>query len=121
MPYTIEVDHETQVLAVVYSGRVTLADRIRAINEYLPKLPNRNDIKVVGDFRSATIDMSDEELIQLGNYVCTLEESRNARIALIYRKDEFPQSLMEGIVFLSGTTIASFDSGREALDWLVNY
>lgn len=121
MPYIIQVNHETQVLTVVYSGRVTLAERICAINDYLPKLPNRNDIKVMGDFRNARIDMSDEELIQLGNYICTLDESRDARIALIYRKNEFPQSLMEGIVFLHGTTIASFDSEREALDWLVNY
>jgi hypothetical protein len=116
MPYKISKLESSAIITVIYSGEVSLEQRMALITDLsIEHIQNANP-KILIDARSLLTSMTETEQKIWGNFIASREEFLNASVALIINP-EINRTAIEQSQSL-GHVIQQFDNEKDALNWL---
>ncbi len=118
MPYTIEYDAQTAVVAVIYRDDVPLNDRLRAVEEVCSAYSCQKPLRILVNVRELDMQLTYEEQKYFGQYLANHADLRNARVAVLHRAGTNPNWVVDSFAFMNGYLLAQFDKRSEAELWL---
>ena len=118
MGFSIKFDKLNEVVHVVYSGIVSLNERMQAVQEVCDSYRNFTPLKILVNVCDLEMHLSFDEQQSFGRYLASHEGLANARVAVLYRAGHNPNMIVDTSAFLNGYLLAPFDDTKEAESWL---
>lgn len=120
MPYTVSVDHEHQLIEVVYSGQITISTRVCAMEDGAVLLESHCYSRVLVDLREA---VTAAEPLNLGNSFATrmaqTPRVRDSRMAYLMLPHQHSNRLIEIMASARHLSLDHFTDRAAALAWLL--
>lgn len=115
--FKLDVDHE--IVEAEYTGIVTFEERMKAIEEGVAILMDREYPRIIVNLIAAEMQLSPEEKITLAQYVSEQHALINAKTAFLIRceqteREEVDQAVLRAEEFDSRV----FYSRSQAIEWL---
>jgi hypothetical protein len=105
----------------VYSGIVSLDERIQAVQEVCESYGNCMPYRILINFCDLEMHMSFDEQQTFGRYLGNHQGLTNARVAVLFQRGHNPNVIIDTSAYLSGYLIAQFDDKQKAEYWLALY
>ena len=102
----------------MYSGTVSLNERIQAVQEVCDSYRNFMPLKILVNVCDLEMHLSIDEQQSFGRYLASHEGLANARVAVLYQTGHNPNIIVDSSAFLNGYLLAAFDDAKEAELWL---
>lgn len=117
-PYTITHNKQSGIIHLVYTGCISLQDKLAAIDELIEQFSKIGFLKVLVDVRGAVVRLSEVELEAFGKYLASLKEFSNAKTAVLHSGNLDSTFLVKTITFNHWLMIAQFTDVNKAILWL---
>ena len=115
MPYKIDVLEESEIVEVIYSGDITLDERITVVHILCCEFNLFDRFKLLINSTKTKQKMSAVEQEIFGKFIATKEEFKGARVAVL-QPQKMEILLDEAQKY--GYQIRNFVSYDDALNWL---
>lgn len=120
MSFTVTVEPQHQLVRVVYSGTITIAERHAAVQEALR-------VQAPVQYRRLLIDLSAAspaaEALGLSNSFATVLATtpviRDSRLAYVVNPHDHGNRLIENLASARHVAVRRFHDSQSALDWLL--
>lgn len=120
MPFKIEEVQHLGIIKIIYSGVVTLDERVNVVHALCVDYYDSSRLKICIDGRLIEHAISAAEQEVFGAYVASREELKDALVALIVNDGQIMNSGIFEKSSKLGHHIAVFDNENDALRWLVS-
>jgi hypothetical protein len=120
MTYTVRFDENLEIVYVIYSGEVSLDERMQAVKEVCTTYAEFMPLKILVDVRDLVIQMSFREQRSFGEFLSVYSGLMNARVAVLHKPSHNPNVLIDTIAFNNGYKLAEFNETADAEGWLTN-
>lgn len=120
MGYEIEFDDASKIVTVKYTGRVSLNERLSAVEEVSASYSHLNPLRILIDVVSLDMQLSYKEQKNFGTYLATNRRLKNARVAVFHQANNNPNVFVDSTAFLNGYQLAQFDNEKGAHSWLMD-
>lgn len=120
MTYTLDFDEDFEIVRVIYSGEVSLDERMRAVKDVCSTYAEFMPLKILVDVRNLVIHMSFQEQRSFGEFLSVYSGLTNARVAVLHKSSHNPNVLIDTIAFNNGYKLAEFNDAADAKNWLIN-
>jgi hypothetical protein len=118
MTYSIELDEESKILTLKYTGSVSLESRLSAINDICTSYSHLNPLRILVDVIDLNMQLSYEEQTYFGKYLAANKYLVNAKAAVFHEKNNNPNLIIDTTAFINGYHLVQFDNKKEAQSWL---
>lgn len=120
MAHIIEHDDKKKITYLVYLSEINLDQRIGIVTELCNMLRDNGSQKILIDARRLQCSMTPVEQGIWGNFVCGLEELKNAWVAVVYSEDAEINSLSIQQAAKAGHKVIKFTDIQDAENWLMS-
>ncbi|MBU2880925.1 hypothetical protein KO525_15800 [Psychrosphaera sp. B3R10] len=120
MPFKIESVRHLGVLKVIYSGAVTLDERINVVHSLCVDHYDSTRFRIYIDARLVDYQLSVAEQEVFGAYIASREEFKDALVAVVVNDGQVKNKNIITKSSKSGQIINIFDNEDDALQWLVS-
>ena len=119
MAYKIEHDALSDIVSVIYSGKVGLESRIHAVEDVCKAYVHLKPLKILVDVRELIMDLYLNEQEAFGEYLANHYGLTNARVAVLHVTDFNPNAVIDACAHHNGYKIAQFATPEDAGAWLL--
>lgn len=116
--YAINFHEALEIVHVIYSGVVSLNERIQAVEDVCRSYSHLRPLKILVNVRELDMDLSIREQQKLGQFLATHPGLSNARVAVLHKKSHNPNLCVDISAFNFGYVLAQFINTKQAEQWL---
>lgn len=118
MSYVIHLDGSLNIVNVVYTGTVSLHNRMQAVERVCRNYSHLQPLKILVDVRELVMDLSFEEQQTFGKHLANHPGLASARVAVLHKRDFNPNVVIDDSAYNNGYLLAQFSSRTNAESWL---
>jgi hypothetical protein len=116
--YKINFVESINIIHVIYSGQVSLDDRVQAVNDVCNTYLALKPLKILVNVSDLVMGLSLQEQHRFGEYLASHPGLLNAKVAVVHKPDYNPNLLIDTCAFNNGYRLAEFNQVKEAELWL---
>ena len=119
MSFSINLDNISKIVHVVYTGAVSLEERMQAVQQVCDSYPGLTPLKILVNVCDLVMHLSFEEQDYFGRYLANHEGLAKARVAVLHGNDHNPNMIVDSTAFANGYMLAQFNGAKDAESWLL--
>ena len=119
MTYKIEHDALSDIVSVIYYGKVGLESRLHAVEDVCKDYGHLKPLKILVDVRELIMDLYLSEQDAFGEYLANHYGLTNARVAMLHVPSFNPNVVIDASAHQNGYKVSEFSSPEDAKAWLL--
>ena len=117
--YRIHFSEKDHIVHVIYQGRVSLDERIEAVNQVCSNYAYLRPLRALVNVLELEMCLTPQEQKAFGEFLALHPLLANAKVAVLHKPDYNPNLLIDAVAFNNGYRLAEFNQANEAESWLL--